>query len=487
MILPSGAEVHLPWSTTAITSIPEEVREDVKEEDGWRILLTTVDISGYSETVTDTDDSGNYLLLYNRYTGMLKGFYYAEGEMQNNNNAYWLLTISGGTKLFNFVPYFAEPINSTNSPHQISLSTVSTNGITNGFDVGWNCFMQELAYDENSMNERLSISGYALNESTITFKGSYNSTSEGTIVSAPSTNKNGFLDGIVKGFGTASKEWIKNNTGENSNNKAIKFATTVVEEAMNSGISGLVSKGLYKIFGSVLGTTRTTYDLQFTTNGSIIIEGKSQNPGTGYISPLANIPLNGIGENLGVWNLANKPSHIVNRHAILQDIKNAAVGSDYYYNLAFSQEFEVIKNPSIDATLTVNCEIVNYDKHHGKDVILGSHYNKSHIYAYRTTSTPTLYSDSITTIRSNNNYYTVVIRDLLPNKTYGYNSPAYDLMGDGVSFWENTVVCINTSYYKNGITTYSTKTFIPHYVYGQGSESARSYSWTYQELINKGF
>lgn len=77
-ILPSGAEVHLPWSAATTTSIPEEVREDVKEEDGWRILFTTVDISGYSETVTDADDSGNYLLLYNRYTGMLKGFYYAE-------------------------------------------------------------------------------------------------------------------------------------------------------------------------------------------------------------------------------------------------------------------------------------------------------------------------------------------------------------------------------------------------------------------------
>ena len=72
-ILPSGAEVHLPWSAATTTSIPEEVREDVKEEDGWRILFTTVDISGYSETVTDADDSGNYLLLYNRYTGMLKG------------------------------------------------------------------------------------------------------------------------------------------------------------------------------------------------------------------------------------------------------------------------------------------------------------------------------------------------------------------------------------------------------------------------------
>lgn len=482
-VLQSGAEVQLPWNTTAITTIPDEIREDVKEEDGWRILFTSVDILGYSETVTDTDVSGNYLLMYNRYTGMLKGFYYAENIVQENNNAYWLLTISDSTKLFNFVPYFAEPINSLDAPRQISLSTISTNGIVNGFDVGWNCFMQELAYDENSMNERLSISGYALNKSTITFKGSYNSLSEGTIVSSPTTNKNGILDGIAKGFGSASKDWIKDNAGS-SGNKAIKFATSVVCEAMDNGISGLVSKGLYKVFGSVLGTTRTTYDLQYTTNGSITIAGESQTPGTGYITPLAGIPLDGIGENLGLWNLAEAPKHIANPIAVLKDISNAQTGSDYIYNLTFSQSFNIVKNPVVSTSVATSCDVVSYNKYNGKNVTWKSQYNTSATSAYRV-SNSVLYSDSVTVINASSNSYNVCVRNLLPNKVYGSNSPAYDLSQNSVNIWENTAVIVKLSLTNNGITTYSTKTFIPKCVMGTGS--ARPYSWTYQELINKGF
>lgn len=480
-ILPSGAEVYLPWSTTAITSIPDEIREDVKEEDGWKILFTTVDISGYSETVTDADNSANYLLLYNRYTGMLKGFYYAEGNMQKNNNAYWLLTISGGTKLFNFVPYFAEPINSSNSPRQISLSTVSTNGITNGFDVGWNCFMQELAYDENSMNERLSISCYALNQSTITFNGSYNSSSEGTIVSTTQGTSSD-IKGVAKSFGTAASGWIMKSSGAT---KAIK--STKISDALGKGLASLVSAGINKIFASFLGSSNSvsTENIQFSTNGSVTIKGTSQTPSTGYISPLAGIPLNGIGENLGVWNLAQTPKHIAFPYAILKDIKNAQTGSDYTYNLTFSQSFSVVKNPAIDVALITSSDVVNYDKHDGVNVTFGTINNKASKFAYRVSSPSVLYSDAATVIKDNSNSYNVVIRDLLPNKTYGSDSPAYDLSQNGVSFWENTAISVKVKLNKGDVTTYSTKTFIPNYEFGTGS--ARPYSWTYQELINKGF
>ena len=61
------------------------------------------------------------MLFYNIYTGMLKGFVYLETVL-NNNNAYWLLSTNKTTKLFNFIPYFAEPMNSNKSPQTVSLS-----------------------------------------------------------------------------------------------------------------------------------------------------------------------------------------------------------------------------------------------------------------------------------------------------------------------------------------------------------------------------
>ena len=46
-----GSTVNLPWNTDVPGSVPEEVRYDVKESDGWRILYSTVEIIGYDHTV----------------------------------------------------------------------------------------------------------------------------------------------------------------------------------------------------------------------------------------------------------------------------------------------------------------------------------------------------------------------------------------------------------------------------------------------------
>lgn len=41
-VLSSGREVKLPWSTSSTNSIPDEIRVDVAEADGWRVLYSTV-------------------------------------------------------------------------------------------------------------------------------------------------------------------------------------------------------------------------------------------------------------------------------------------------------------------------------------------------------------------------------------------------------------------------------------------------------------
>lgn len=87
----SNLRVALPWATTMIGSIPTDVRKDVKKTDGWDLLYSNVNIQGYEHEV-DTQPGANYILLYNHYTGVLKGFYYA-ATIQENNNAYWELTV----------------------------------------------------------------------------------------------------------------------------------------------------------------------------------------------------------------------------------------------------------------------------------------------------------------------------------------------------------------------------------------------------------
>lgn len=42
-LLSSGKVVKLPWSDSSTNSIPDEVRVDVAEADGWRVLYSTVE------------------------------------------------------------------------------------------------------------------------------------------------------------------------------------------------------------------------------------------------------------------------------------------------------------------------------------------------------------------------------------------------------------------------------------------------------------
>ena len=303
-------KVLSPWANSISTTVPDDIRTEISVENHWEILYTNVDIIGYDETVTNADEGLNYILFYNQYTGVLKGFLYIESYVNSNNNAYWLLSIDGGTKLFNFVPEFAKPLDSTESPYQISISAITKNGLTQGFEQGWNCFMVELAYDENSMNEQLSISGYALNESTYEFTGAYNSTSEGTIVTSTNDSSNP-IEGIANAFGNAGKNWINNNIGSDAS-KPIKIIIGGISSLIEKGISGFISAGLNLIFNSVVGSTHTSYDLQFSTNGKITVTGKSSQPSSGMIKPIAGVPLDGLGKRLGVWNLKTVPEYNVN-------------------------------------------------------------------------------------------------------------------------------------------------------------------------------
>ena len=135
-ILKSGKKVLSPWANSISTTVPDDIRTEISVENHWEILYTNVDIIGYDETVTNADEGLNYILFYNQYTGVLKGFLYIESYVNSNNNAYWLLSIDGGTKLFNFVPEFAKPLDSTESPYQISISAITKNGLTQGFEQG---------------------------------------------------------------------------------------------------------------------------------------------------------------------------------------------------------------------------------------------------------------------------------------------------------------------------------------------------------------
>ena len=371
-------------------------------------------------------------------------------------------------------------MDSPDSPQTLLLSTVSKNGITHGFEQGWNCFMTELAYDENSVNEKLSVSGFSLNESDITFTGSYQSTSSGTIVTS-TQNKSSVIDGIATGFGQAGKEWLKGEIGT-TDDKVIKFTSTVLQSVAEKGITGIVSTGLYKVFGSLLGTTKTTYDVNFTTNGTIKIEGKSTTPASGLIAPLSGIPLNGLNQNLGVWNLVTNPVSTLDTYAELQKCSNIIGGTMYYYKVKHSPSMEFKMNPAIERSITPSIEMVQYDG----DIEVPMTVPKGAVnIAYRVGNDRILYRDDAVTVRETGDSYDVCIADALPRNTVNPSIPAFNMRDNRYYINDRLVFKVKTTM-GGPHFIYSVKTFIPEYKYST-NQSSRPYTWTLQELTKLGY
>lgn len=488
-LLPSGKKVVLPWGSRAQTPVPDDIRKDVKAEDGWVVLDTTVEFIDYSMTVSNADSGVNYILFYNTLTGVLKGFYYAE-TISSNNCGFWQLSTSVPTKLFNFLSYFAEPMNG-DSPQKAIISTVTTDGVTGGFERGWNCFVQELSYDPNSVNQRLNITAFALDKATINLKGAYQSKSSGTIVSTTG-NKSNLIDGLATGMGSAAKEWVKDNTGEKS--KPIKYAGTIIGSVLDKGISGFVSSGLYKVFGSLLGTTKTSMDLSFSTNGTATITGELVNASSGLISPVAGLNLNNGNTALGIWNLTSKPIYGTSKGGELVDVQVGTGAVYYHYRVDRKITIQLQVNPAFTPRYTCNTSAVFFEKYKGE--LLPNLYNsytgpRDVEPISRLQGETTLYSDSVTVIKECPSSYVGVFRNLWPNAGLGNKVGVY-LEGTGFNVTEKGIIKVLLNWDKtiNGknVTFYSSKTFIPRgEFYSPSPNSLHPTYWSADALRSRGF
>jgi len=470
--LNTGRCVTLPWGQNPVTTTPYEIRMDVKEDDGWNVLYTNISIEGYPTTVSGIDKGLNYLLLYNRKSGVLKGYYYNE-DGQGSNYAKFTLTINKPTTLFNFVPYFALPMNSADSPRQITTSVVSENGVKQGFNEGWNCFMLELAYDENSMNELLDISGFASNETVYNFNGVFTANSSGTIVSAVN-NENKILNGVASLVGEKAKEWI---------NDKLSGTKTKSGSLIASGVGLLVESGLSKVFGSMLGSSKTVSDLQFTTNGNVTIEGTSSQPMDGYIAPIAGINLGALNENLGVWNLSETPKYECDRYVNLHYISENTGAK--YYTLNFIPTYRVVTNPAMtddDMKFTLSPLVYSDGSIWGPEK-WNIYPGKEGCYNLRSVSDFNLVDYGIYQASYS---YDVIANDLNPDFTTIDNKPTGYIEISNYNVGDKFALQFTNTHKGNDCTLYSVKTFIPQ----QGfylTNGVRPSAWTYKRLKENGY
>lgn len=481
--LANGDSIRTPWSQTSTSTVPDDVRFDVKYSDGWRILYSNFLFIGCTHLYDNLPNS-YYLILYNLYTGVLKGFYYAS-SVQNNNQAFWQLSSSlSNTKLFNFAGEFAKPAN-VSASDKISLSNVTSNGASGGFDIGWNCFVQELAYDSNSMNQSLNITAYAMNVTQYNFNGNFNSSSEGTIIASQQA-VSPYIEGVANAVGTYAKDSIV------SNLNIPGVLNSMLSSLAHTSTTSLVSQAVNFVVGSFLAqSTPTVQSLHLTTNGKMTLTGTSNTPMSGYISPISGVPLNALGKRLGVWNLESTPIYRTKYLPRLKEVKTMPEG---YFIFVYQADMEsvvsFVTNPDVGASISTSFTPVRYIRYDGGQAPCGL--GNTDIYVHDQTgynfAFNVLYEDAFTKITRMpyQNSYIINAKDYYPNYTSSNNLPAADF--SGFMYEVRLPVIIKATANINcgtGSNVVSTKSFVPNNYLRYFND--RYDNWTYAELRANGY
>ncbi|MCD8080755.1 MAG: hypothetical protein LUF04_10230 [Bacteroides sp.] len=265
---------------------------------------------------------------------------------------------------------------------------------------------------------------------------------------------------------------------------------------MDKTASGLISTGLYKVFGSLLGSSKTTSDLNFSTNGTVTLEGTLVNSSSGIVSPVAGLKLGSPDMDLGVWNLETAPSYRTRSTADLIKTDYTAYPQNelvFFYQVQREvSNVQVVYNPRVANTFTVTATPVIYKKYNNDTQPFGSYPDMGYI-SDRWTIETVLYTDSLTDITACSSNMTFLARsDLWPNRKYevqGISKVAVYLVGNPYKVSDNVAlkILVNGRTTVNGTSTtfYSCKTFVPKQMYYY--DSARPYSWSIEELRKYGF
>lgn len=275
---PNVAAIPVPWqSGLGGVKINQDMIYDYAKSDGWELVYNTFN--------TSTVYSPSYFMLYNKYRGVLRTyFYFAPGQNYPSNNIVSELLINGAgaasSPALNFsgtdiVDYGTNQLAVT----QLQPYQVSTTG-------SWYASEFELAYDKNTATTAYpsTTMEWQINPNSIasiTLNGTQAGSLNGTIaVPGSKTNFFGTLTNTIVNaaltVGTAdaagaigflSKKGTNGKPDDNSQQKSVATAVT-------SGLAGTISGFLNGIFGFTKKTT-TNEKVSLTLNTNITVNGNS--------------------------------------------------------------------------------------------------------------------------------------------------------------------------------------------------------------------
>lgn len=294
--LASGQSVDVPWAKTTTTAIPYEIRNDIKAEDGWKLIAYTVK--------SNKDLGRNYMIFYNQFTGILKGFFYLEaGYYSGQTTGMWILRFE---QPHSFLAFSDEMANTSDKKEikEIRLTNI-TNASNKGFSIGWNCFQTELAYDPDFNFGFLQIIPTSITSAEFKINGDIDATTDGLVISSTTTNKSEkAIKGMANYVGSEAEKWVKNAV---TNNKFPK----IIKDLVINGAGDIVSSGLSSLLGSFTGgfnkNKETVQTVQLRTNANVELDGMLLKTDAGPIPPFTfSVSPEDVGR-LGLWCLKENP------------------------------------------------------------------------------------------------------------------------------------------------------------------------------------
>lgn len=311
--------VNLPWyNGTVISNLPMDCCADITPENGWEWVLN---YCGRRST-----PNGNFFALYNKYTGILRFFYYMPQGATAGNDHLWQVTLTKGlTECYDM--RYGIPMDKTVSAKNAYgltqdgtswaddttpyVSTMSNDGFINP-NVGWWAFDVDLSLyrtetiDPNAEKIRLQMRSW--DNSHVSLHSAFTAESKGDIIdfSKASATKSKGLFGKIK-------DVVK--TGTDLGKTVLSLRKGDLKAGISNGIAfGKDAVSLKSTFSGGGGSSEPspTGTISITTQGTADTDGviSSSQPTVGIVSPTFLMSTDFKGDNTigqGIWNIKSTP------------------------------------------------------------------------------------------------------------------------------------------------------------------------------------
>lgn len=373
-------KMTLPWYDGTAGMLDYYISDDYTKRQGWTMLFNTLN--------DKTDCNQNYLIFYNKFTGVIRVFYYLLNNV-DGDSGFFKLWFSDFNALLNNEEYFAQPITSEILSKSAKYSNLS-HFLYSWIGKGWNAFDVEITYDPTVPNKELyfSIGGLKHNKQSINYTSDWFKILPHLELSAlynnikhPPNNQFPIQETFdVSLAGRGADLWLKNMVSENQINHIPNHPPQAI---LDGGPKALIASGLHKIFGSYTSNLNaTSYNIlrfktddQYTSTEAIIMDSESVSPLVKFPFPGSLIPDKTIPEKkpiynkpLGVWNIDKTPVVLQSKRAYLAGEN----GNTYYYNRMIrldDESFKIVLNPEIFNHIShyeTEVELYYYKKFRGK-------------------------------------------------------------------------------------------------------------------------